>query len=27
VRTALERHQALVRHVVRGHRQKGGSTP
>ncbi len=26
-RAALERHQALVRHLVQGHRQKGGSTP
>lgn len=25
-RAALERHQALVRHIVQGHRQKGGST-
>jgi hypothetical protein len=24
---ALERHQALVRHIVHSHRQKGGSTP
>lgn len=24
---ALERHQALVRHIVHGDRQKGGSTP
>jgi len=24
---ALERHQALVRHIVQRHRQKGGSTP
>jgi hypothetical protein len=24
---ALERHQALVRHLVQDHRQKGGATP
>jgi len=24
---ALELHQALVRHIVQGHRQRGGSTP
>ncbi len=27
MRAALEQHEALVRHIVQRHRQKGGSTP
>src|SRR5437016_1371223 len=27
MRAALEQHEALVRHIVQPHRQKGGSTP